>query len=176
MQLSLTGPATELTTLDIYLENTNIELSAFSTKNTTMRIESSNDARPGLYVLNITALSVDGVSGYTKAVTVRIVDKGDLDGSPKDDDDDDSKERLQSYLVYVLIAILVLIILAMLYGYYSVEKRQRLQEVETVPVKQARRRDFPAPEPAIEIPSGRDDRPELPPKMGKRAKGKKRHK
>jgi hypothetical protein len=175
IQLSLTGPATELTTLDIYLESTKIELSAFSTKNTTMRIESSEDARPGLYVLNITALSLDGVSGYTKAVTVRIVDKGDLDGSTTDDDDD-SKDRLQSYLVYVLIAVLVLIILAMLYGYYSVERRQRLQEVETIPVKQARRRDIPPPEPTIEIPSGRDDRPELPPKKGKKARGNRRRK
>lgn len=173
--LELTGPATDLPTLDIYLENGNIELSAFSTKNTTMRIESSPDAKPGLYVMNITARSLDGVSGYTKTVTVRIVDKNNPDGAPTDDDEGDSRDRLQNYLVYVLIAVLVLIIVAMLYGYYMVEKRQRLQEVETVPVRQAaRRRDIPPPEPVMEMDSGRKDKPELPPKRGKKAKGKRR--
>jgi len=128
-----------------------------------------------LYVLNITARSLDGVSGYTKTVSVRVVDKNDLDGAPTDDDDDDSRDRLQTYLVYVLIAVLVLIIVAMLYGYYMVERRQRLQEVETIPVRQAaRRRDIPPPEPVMEMDSGRKDKPELPPKRGKKAKGKRR--
>ncbi len=173
--LELTGPATEMSTLDIYIENSNIELSAFSSRNTTMRIESSPDVKQGLYVLNITARSLDGVSGYTKTVSVRVVDKNDLDGAPTDDDDDDSRDRLQTYLVYVLIAVLVLIIVAMLYGYYMVERRQRLQEVETIPVRQAaRRRDIPPPEPVMEMDSGRKDKPELPPKRGKKAKGKRR--
>lgn len=172
--LELTGPATDQPTLDIYIENDRIELSAFSTRNTTMRIESSPDAKTGLYVMNITARSLDGVSGYTTTVSVRIVDKNNPDGAPTDDDDDDSRDRLQNYLVYVLIAVFVLIIVAMLYGYYMVEKRQRLQEVETIPVRQARKRDIPPPAPVMEIEPVRKVKPELPPKKGKKVKGKRR--
>ncbi|MFO8050072.1 MAG: hypothetical protein R6V01_00020 [Thermoplasmatota archaeon] len=118
--------------LEIRIGKDRMDLAPGSGANTTLHVDASESAKVGIFSLNITLVSVDGLSTYTKGVSIRVVDPDDpYSGlSPSGEDEEEDNDTL--ILLVLFIVLLLVIIGAMGYAYYRIDRREREQEVEIV--------------------------------------------
>lgn len=156
IKLRVDGEALQVSDLEITLGTNQVEVAPGSSMNTTFHVDASKDAVPGLYSLNITITSLDGISSYTKPLSVRVVDPANIPGLPsgnKNGDDDTDVQLLMVLFVIILFAIIV----AMGYAYYRLDRRDR---EETVRIIEKQRKH---------IADGKKGKKELRGKSGKKA-------
>jgi hypothetical protein len=134
INLRLDGDVLLRTDMEVVIGKNQIEVAPGSSTNTTLHVDASENARPGFYSVNLTATSLDGLSTYTRALSIRIVDPDDLpDIGPEDEGDQETSDTQVLMIIFVLL--LLLVIMAMGYAYYRMDRRERIQEVEVVPAK-----------------------------------------
>ncbi|MBN1539810.1 MAG: hypothetical protein JW939_06670, partial [Candidatus Thermoplasmatota archaeon] len=141
------GEALERPDLEITLGTSQIEVAQGSSVNTTLHVDAAKDAKVGMFSLNITIISLDGISSYTLPLTIQVVDPRDIYSSPQDDDEQDNSNV--QILMVVFVILLLIIIAAMGYAYYRLDKRERDERAEIVET------------PRKQIPDGRKGRKEL---------------
>ncbi len=161
IRVHITGEATERDDMQIYTTEDIIELSPGSSKNTTLTIILNENTKKGYYSLNVTVTSIDGVSSFTKKLTVRIVNEGDLnpglDGGKNNDGTSDSE-----FLLWIFFALLFIILIAMFYGYYRIDRKQREEQVEIMREREGRMKALKKGS-KKELKGRKKEKPELPP-------------
>ncbi len=161
IRIRVTGEATERDDIDIYTTKDRVELSPGSSKNTTLTITVNENTKKGYYSLNVTLTSIDGISTFTKQLTVRIVDEEDINPSIGDGNGDEETNDTQ-ILLWLFFALLFVILLAMFYGYYRIDRRQREEQVEIIKRREGRSRAFKSGS-KKELKGQKKEKPGLPP-------------
>ncbi len=142
IKIRLDGEATRRDDIDIYTENDLLEISPGSSMNATLMILVNENTEIGIYTLNVTVTSLDGVSSFTKALSVRIVDPADIGGiigSGKVNEPDDT-----GLLLWLFFAVMLIVLFAMGYAYYRIDRRQREMDVDVIPSRKGTIRSFPS--------------------------------
>jgi hypothetical protein len=161
IRIYVSGEATLRDDIQIYTTDDRMELSPGSSSNTTLTIALNENTKKGFYSLNVTVISLDGISSYTKRLTVRIVDEEDIPGTPGDSNNEDGTDDTQ-LLLWLFFALLFIILLAMFYGYYRIDRKQREEQVEVIREREGRIRAFKAGT-RKELRKRDKEKPELPP-------------
>ncbi|MFW3146539.1 MAG: hypothetical protein ACMUIE_06985 [Thermoplasmatota archaeon] len=164
IRVRIDGEALNRTDMEFWLGADLIEVAPGSSANTTFHVEVSENAKVGLFSLNITITSVDGVTTYTKGVSVRVVNPA----NPGDDDgigpgDSQNGEGDAFALLIVFIVLLVLVIIAMAYAYYRIDKKQRDHAVEVVEKEKAKLKGPRKDREALEDGKKKKSKKALPP-------------
>lgn len=160
IRLTLDGEATMRDDMDIYTQDDSLEISPGSSMNTTLSILIYEDTKVGLYSLNLTVTSLDGISSFTKAISIRIVDPDDIPMAPSDSGDEGTTD--EEMVLYLIFAILFIIVLAMAYAYYRIDKRQREEQVDVIPTRSGRRNEI-GPSKKKELGKKKKEKASLPP-------------
>lgn len=137
IKLRIDGEATMRDDIDIWVIDDLIEISPGSKSNTTMIIRFSPRVKLGLYSLNVTVTSLDGISSYTKSLTIRFIEYGKINPDGVSDDGNNQEDDTQ-VLLWVTFAILLIILIAMAYAYYRIDRKQREEEVDVIQTRKAR--------------------------------------
>jgi len=131
--LSLSGEAEKMEDLEIYLSRDEVELYSGSSINSTLTVSAADYSVPGIYMLNVTATSADGVSFDTQAIVVRVIDPDDIsqDGGGTTSEPDEGTDT-GLIILLLLIAVVIIVLIALGYGYWRVDRRIREEQVEVV--------------------------------------------
>ncbi|MBN1389097.1 MAG: hypothetical protein JXA22_00480 [Candidatus Thermoplasmatota archaeon] len=157
IKIRVDGDALLRSDMEITTGANQIEVAPGSSVNTTFHVDAAKDAKVGMYSLNITITSLDGISSYTQPLTIQVVDPKDIHVGPDSDADDENGSNVQALMI-VFVVLLLLIIAAMGYAYYRMDKQQREENAEIVET------------PRKQIPDGKTGRKELKgEKAGKKA-------
>jgi hypothetical protein len=136
IRIRLDGEATLRDDMEVYVGKDLLEISPGSSMNTSLTVVINENTKFGLYTLNLTVISLDGVSTYSKALSIRIVDPTDIPTGPNEDNGDDGVEDTQ-ILLWLFFGLLLIILIAMGYAYYRIDRKQREEEVEILRKREA---------------------------------------
>jgi hypothetical protein len=128
----LTGAALQDQTLEIILSKGSVDLVAGGAVNVTLSISAADFAAVGFRSMNITVRSGDGVTTYSRPISIRVVDPDDPYGGevvpgPQPGSEDDS-----TTIVYIMVIVMFLLIAGMVIAFIMVDRRQREERVEIV--------------------------------------------
>jgi len=132
ISIGIDGEAVMDTSLELALGKDLAELVAGGATNITLNIKAADCAKVGYRSLNITAVSSDGVSSYSRPISIRVVDPDDL---PKPDpvssgpDQTDENVRLT---MFILIGVLVVVIAGLVFAFVFMDRRMREEKVEVI--------------------------------------------
>jgi hypothetical protein len=164
IRIEKTGNALDDPGLEIWLSHTSVELVAGGVTNVTLSIRVADFAAKGFRSMNITVISGDGITAYSKPLSIRVVKEGEVEPEephPQGEEDD------ASTYIYVIVVILFLLIAGMVIAFMMVDRRQREESVEIVrerlPVQAHDKLSGPGSEKHDRL-RGRDDKKHLPPK------------
>jgi hypothetical protein len=162
IRIRVDGEALQDPELEIMIGKNQVEVAPGSSVNTTFHVDVSKDAVPGLYSLNITITSLDGISSYTKPLSIRVIDPKDLPEDLPEGSNGDSDTDVQ-LLMLLFVVILLAIIAAMGYAFYRMDRRDREERVEIV--EKSRKHITDGRKGRIELKGGgKKGKKELPPK------------
>ncbi|MGA1819385.1 MAG: hypothetical protein ACMUHU_00085 [Thermoplasmatota archaeon] len=160
MKIRVDGDAMQRSDLELTLGTNQIEVAPGSSVNTTFHVDASKDSREGMVSLNITIISLDGISSYTRPLTIHVVDPSNIPGPPTSSNgEEDSNVQL---LMVIFVVILLVIIAAMGYSYYRLDRREKEQSVEMIETPRKRMTD--GRKGRKELEGGKSRKKALPPK------------
>jgi len=166
IRLKLDGDATLRDDMDVYIENDIVEVAPGSHVNTTLVIVLNENTEVGFYSLNVTATSLDGISTFTRAMTVRIVDPAAI-GQVGDNGGKESGSGTE-VLLWTFFIIMIVVLLSMFYAYYRIDRKQRLERVELIRKEQ----DALASSRQKKLKGEDEKKPKLPPRKASGNPGK----
>ena len=169
--LELSGRATTMGEIEMFLSRDLLELSAGSSTNSTLSVSVATFAQPGIYVLNITVTSADMVSSSTSSISIRVIDPDDRYGEGTPTSTPDAEDDTPKYLLFSLLGVVILLLIAMGFAYYKVDRKMREAEVEIVRQKRETMKPVKEEENLLKGDSGKEKlkgpkkgRKHLPPK------------
>jgi hypothetical protein len=155
ISLVLSGQALGDQALELILGKSSVPLVAGGVQNVTLSVRVADFAEVGFRSLNITARSGDGVTSYSKALSIRVVDPTKIPRDPGTPNETDGKGD-SSLLIYAIVIVLIFLIAGMALAFILMERRQREEQVDVV-------RDHLPPDRQAKLRS-REGKKNLPPR------------
>ncbi|MGA1822485.1 MAG: hypothetical protein ACMUIG_08155 [Thermoplasmatota archaeon] len=132
ISVKLSGEGIGRDDLTLMLSDDKVDLPAGSSRNISMVVAAADNAQVGIYLVNVTVISLDGVSLYEKQLSIRVIDPENIPNPEGVTGGGGEDEGVTDYLIWIVFAVLIIVLIGLIIAFVMLDRKQREEKVDII--------------------------------------------